>query len=689
MTSPARVDDSRLRCEGVSRSSRGGASFAAMVLLVLLGGGAAHGALNCTCGFPCDVALSNQTIDTAATFDACLTISTGVDLVLESPADVLLRSGEKVSFASDFVVGEGAILRVQIDVGLFCDLGADADEDTFSACLDCNELDEFIFPGAAEVCDGDDNNCNGLIDDAPVDGSSWYPDVDEDGYGADEGEVVACSQPLGYIAAGGDCNDDNDLINPGAADPIAPDFIDQNCDGTDGVASDCVYVSDSLGHPAGDGSAGAPFDTISAAIAAAVVAGKSSVCVAGGLYGESVTMVSGISVYGGFDDTAGFVRTGVATEVSAFGTVFLASEIDDETHLEGLQIDAGTPVAAGGSAYGVRLTGGTGTLYVRYNTIEAAAGQDGDDGGNGTAHANATATIGNNGNDGCAGSSTCTANGLPGGKGGVAPTCTEPGGKGGDGGFDTGDGVSGSVGTANATVGAGASSVVCFGGPGSPGGNGGSGSAGAQGTQGGGGDDLGTVSVGLYDPADGGDGTTGANGKGGSGGGGGGGGETSGFCTPDRGGGGGSGGCGGLGGNLGQSGKGGGGSFGVFAAAGTVVVTANAIQSASGGDGGKGGNGTAGQNGGSGGTGGADSDDSTPGGPGGNGTNGGAGGPGGGGGGGPSACLARSAAAIHTFSANTCTTGTPGFGGQGGTNPQAGVGGTGSNGLAAQNLQID
>jgi len=50
---------------------------------------------------------------------------------------------------------------------------------------DCNDLDATIHPGAAEVCNGKDDNCSGTIDDV-TDLPTVYQDADKDGYGNPE-----------------------------------------------------------------------------------------------------------------------------------------------------------------------------------------------------------------------------------------------------------------------------------------------------------------------------------------------------------------------------------------------------------------------------------------------------------------------------------------------------------------------
>ena len=52
------------------------------------------------------------------------------------------------------------------EVVTYCE---DADMDGFNIVDgDCDDEDENTFPGAAEICDGADNDCNGLVDDGPI-----------------------------------------------------------------------------------------------------------------------------------------------------------------------------------------------------------------------------------------------------------------------------------------------------------------------------------------------------------------------------------------------------------------------------------------------------------------------------------------------------------------------------------------
>ncbi len=78
---------------------------------------------------------------------------------------------------------------------------------------DCNDVDPTIRPGATEVCNGLDDDCDGVADNG-VEPQTWYFDGDSDGYGTPFTTIVQCTQPAGYVANGSDCNDADPSVNP-------------------------------------------------------------------------------------------------------------------------------------------------------------------------------------------------------------------------------------------------------------------------------------------------------------------------------------------------------------------------------------------------------------------------------------------------------------------------------------------
>lgn len=103
----------------------------------------------------------------------------------------------------------------------------DVDEDGVSACFDCDDGNRRVQPGAAEQCDGIDNDCDGERDEGAL--RVFYLDADGDGFGDVAQTTEACEVPDGYAVAAGDCDDGDSLRNPDAVERC--DGIDNRCDG--------------------------------------------------------------------------------------------------------------------------------------------------------------------------------------------------------------------------------------------------------------------------------------------------------------------------------------------------------------------------------------------------------------------------------------------------------------------------
>ncbi len=95
---------------------------------------------------------------------------------------------------------------------------------------DCNDSDATVNLGATEVCNGKDDNCNKIVDEAGATGcTTWYYDGDQDGVGVASSQCLCGATGLYSSKTNNDCNDNCPTCAPGK--PEVCDGSDNNCNG--------------------------------------------------------------------------------------------------------------------------------------------------------------------------------------------------------------------------------------------------------------------------------------------------------------------------------------------------------------------------------------------------------------------------------------------------------------------------
>ncbi|GMV41794.1 MAG: hypothetical protein AMXMBFR64_35100 [Myxococcales bacterium] len=310
----------------------------------------------------------------------------------------------------------------------------------------------------SEVCNGVDDDCDGLADETFKDASGKY--VTD----AHCGKCNLNCAAINFINASGvcdtapatpDCAMKCDVgffdTNKNPADGCEckwtssvdyPDGVDQNCDGIDGDISVGIFVAKN-GNDANPGTIALPKLTIQAGIDAAVSGGKRDVYVQTGVYSESVALAAGVGVYGGYNADY-HVRDVLLYETAVIGVAPTAQKkgavnaldikgVGEKTVFDGFTVFGVNNNAPGGNSYGIYARNCDGRLVVRNNRVIAGSG------GNGAA--------GSKGGDGALGGvgaggvnaqdiGACTSGLITSGGAGSPMTCggvNTSGGKGGDG----------------------------------------------------------------------------------------------------------------------------------------------------------------------------------------------------------------------------------------------------------------
>ena len=104
------------------------------------------------------------------------------------------------------------------------------EEDEADLSTETSDMDDNAdsFPGASEICDGEDNDGDGVVDEG-LETFPWFHDADRDGHGDGEDRTDGCACPAGYVSSSDDCDDEDKSVNPDADEWC--DGMDNNCDG--------------------------------------------------------------------------------------------------------------------------------------------------------------------------------------------------------------------------------------------------------------------------------------------------------------------------------------------------------------------------------------------------------------------------------------------------------------------------
>ncbi len=257
-----------------------------------------------------------------------------------------------------------------------------------------------------EICDGKDNNCDGQTDEGWLNAATGKyetpqncgfcnndctkyfsptlqhttgvcdtaPAVPTCGMGPCLTEVVAGTtyewvNVNGQPADGCECrrvqgNTGTDLPDRAPATGASPSWVDENCDGIDGVEADAIFVS-ATAAAGGSGARSAPLRTIGEGVALLkVTPAKKYVLVAQGLYRENVRLFDGAQVFGGY--SSDFLKRDPKIHTATIQGQAPSSGAVAAIHVDTAGTGAAETVVSGFTITGWDVPGGT---------LDGAAGQ--------------------------------------------------------------------------------------------------------------------------------------------------------------------------------------------------------------------------------------------------------------------------------------------------------------------------
>jgi hypothetical protein len=133
------------------------------------------------------------------------------------------------------------------------DLDCDgSNEGVLSDPLDCDDTNPNVHPGATDLCNAQDDDCNGVLDDGAGPVVSWYADVDGDTYGDALTSVQgACGPDNTWVTDDRDCDDGDANIHPDAVEIC--NGLDDDCNAEiDEVLPATTWYADGDGDGYGD-----------------------------------------------------------------------------------------------------------------------------------------------------------------------------------------------------------------------------------------------------------------------------------------------------------------------------------------------------------------------------------------------------------------------------------------------------